>query len=64
MLRVRIDDERCKGHGMCCGLCPEVFQVTDDGYARVLVEDVPAELQDVVRTAALQCPEAAISIEE
>ena len=63
-MRARIDDERCKGHGMCCGLCPEVFELTDDGYAHVLVDDVPAELQDVVRTAVLQCPEAAISIEE
>ena len=63
-MRVRIDDERCKGHGMCCGLCPEVFEMTDHGYAQVPVSEVPAELQDVVRTAALQCPEAAISVEE
>ena len=63
-MRVRIDDERCKGHGMCCGLCPEVFELTDNGYARVLVDDVPADKQDVVRTAESQCPEGAISIEE
>ena len=63
-MRVRIDDERCKGHGMCCGLCPEVFELTDDGYAHVLVDDVPSEQQDVVRTAVTQCPEGAISIEE
>ncbi|HET8939133.1 MAG TPA: ferredoxin [Polyangiales bacterium] len=63
-MRLRIDDERCKGHGVCCGLCPEVFELTDDGYARVLIDDVPAELQDVVETAATQCPEGAISIEE
>lgn len=63
-MRVRIDDDRCKGHGMCCGLCPEVFELTDDGYVRVLVVDVPAPLEDVVHTAVTQCPECAIAIEE
>jgi ferredoxin len=63
-MRVYIDDERCKGHGMCCGLCPQVFELSDHGYASVLLQEVPAELQDVVSTASEQCPEGAISIEE
>ena len=63
-MRVRIDDDRCKGHGMCCGSCPEVFELTDAGYARVLVIEVPEEQQDGVRTAQSQCPEGAISIQE
>lgn len=63
-MRVQIDDERCKGHGTCCGLCPEVFELSDAGYARVLVSDVPAERQELVRTAIAQCPEGAISSDE
>jgi ferredoxin len=49
---------------MCVTLCPEVFEVTDDGYARVLVTDVPADYHDAVSRAVAQCPEHAISIEE
>lgn len=63
-MRVRVDDDRCKGHGMCCGSCPEVFELTDDGYARVLVSEVPQEQEDSVLTAQSQCPEGAISIQE
>jgi len=63
-MRVLIDDERCKGHGTCCGLCPEVFELTAHGYAQPLVNDIPLALEDAVRTAAEQCPEGAITTEE
>jgi ferredoxin len=63
-MRVYIDDERCRGHGMCCALHPQLFQLTDDGYAIVLLTEVPSELHGVVGTAVDQCPERAISITE
>jgi ferredoxin len=63
-MQARIDDERCRGHGMCCALCPQVFELTGDGYAIVRATEVPAELHDAVRGAVDQCPEGAISIEE
>lgn len=63
-MRVLIDDDRCRGHGTCCGLCPQVFELTADGYARSLVSEVPTALEDAVRTAAEQCPEGAIATEE
>ena len=63
-MRVHVDDERCKGHGMCWTIAPQVFQLTDVGYAIVTVEDVPAELEDAARAAVVQCPERAISITE
>ena len=36
-MKVEVDADQCKGHGVCWGLCPEVFDLTDDGYAVVLV---------------------------
>ncbi len=63
-MRVTVDDDQCKGHGVCWGLCPEVFELTDDGYAVVLVDRVPAEHTEAVHTAIEQCPEHAISIVE
>lgn len=61
-MKVRVDPDRCRGQGICLGLCPELFALTDDGYAEVLVSEVPAELESTVRDAVAQCPERAISI--
>jgi ferredoxin len=63
-MKVSIDDDQCKGHGVCWGLCPQVFDLLDDGYAVVLVDEVPPELEDVVGDAVRRCPEHAISITE
>lgn len=42
-VKVTVDEDRCRGHGMCLTLCPEVFRVTEDGYAVADPTDVPAE---------------------
>ncbi|GJO42807.1 ferredoxin [Mycobacterium marinum] len=60
-MKVRVDDQRCRGHGMCLTLCPEVFSLTDDGYAVAIASDVPMELEEAVREAIQCCPEQAIS---
>ena len=60
-MRVEVDADRCAGHGACWATCPEVFDITDDGYAAVLLPDVPPELQERARRAVEQCPERAIS---
>jgi ferredoxin len=61
-MKVHVDKEVCAGFGVCLGLSEEVFELHDDGYAVVRVREVPAELEDVVRKAASQCPARAISI--
>lgn len=61
-MRVAVDADGCRGHGVCLGACPEVFELSADGYAVVVVEEVPAEHEDAVRSAAAQCPEHAITI--
>jgi ferredoxin len=61
-VRVEIDEDCCGGFGQCVGLCPDVFQLTDAGYAVVLQPDVPAEFEAVVRQAELICPTHAITV--
>jgi ferredoxin len=61
-MKVRVDAQVCAGFGACLGLCPEVFELHEDGYAIVRVSEVPQELEDAVRTAVTQCPSGAISI--
>lgn len=61
-MKVGVDDDRCRGHGVCCTLCPEVFDLSDDGYAVVRSPDVPARFENAVRSAADLCPERAITV--
>ncbi len=63
-MKVFVDTEICAGFGVCLGLCPEVFELHDDGYAIVLVGEVPPEHQEAVRVAVKQCPANAISISD
>jgi ferredoxin len=60
-MRAAVDADRCRGHGICWSLCPEVFTLTDDGYSVVQVDEVPAGHEDAVRAAVNQCPERAIT---
>ena len=61
-LDVSVDAGKCQGHARCFTICPEVFDLDDEGHARVIVAMVPAELEEKVREAVGNCPELAISI--
>ncbi len=61
-MRVEIDADLCGGFGTCVGKAPTVFELTDDGYAVVLLPDVPEELEAAVQEAVALCPTHAISI--
>jgi ferredoxin len=63
-MKVKVDPQVCVGFGVCVGLCPEVFELHDDGYAIVRVSEVPRELEDAVRQAVIQCPSSAISLSD
>ena len=60
-MRVAVDEDLCRGHAACCALCPDVFDLTDDGYAAVLVDEVPPAREQDVRAAVARCPERAIT---
>ena len=63
-MKVQVNANVCAGFGVCLGLCPEVFALHDDGYAIVMVSEVPPELEDAVRQAVSQGPARAISLSE
>jgi ferredoxin len=62
-VRVTVDADRCAGHGVCMGLCPEVFDLTDEGYAVTKLTEVPPQYESAVRRAVEQCPTWAVSVE-
>ncbi|HEX3790619.1 MAG TPA: ferredoxin [Pseudonocardiaceae bacterium] len=62
-MRVRIDHERCQGHGRCYDLAPDLFGEDEDGYATLIGEgQVPEDRADDARLAAANCPERAIDV--
>ncbi len=63
-MKVNVDYDLCASTGGCMQVCPEVFEVRNDGYLYILQEEPPAELHDKVREAAELCPTAAIELED
>ena len=61
-MRIRIDPDKCQGHARCFGLAPDLFAVDDYGQASVIVDEVPAELEERANLAIANCPEYAIEL--
>ncbi len=61
-MKVAVDTDLCAGHGACMVTCPSVFTICDDGYAEVLVDVVPTEVEALVERAAHECPTRAITV--
>lgn len=62
-MKVRIDRQRCQGHGRCYDLAPETFGEDEEGYGQVLGDGtVPPTGRSQARLAAMNCPEGAIEI--
>ncbi|MFO8034478.1 MAG: ferredoxin [Candidatus Bipolaricaulota bacterium] len=58
-MAVKVDTDLCTGCGLCAQICPDVFELGDDGYAHVIAG--ADESLDCVDEAIDQCPVAAIS---
>ena len=64
-MKVRIDYDLCMGDKNCNKVCPEVFEYDQDQFlSRVIVDEIPAHLEDAVHKAARECAPGAIVIEE
>jgi ferredoxin len=61
-MHVAVDADRCEGHARCWEICPEVFELDEEGHGLVPVPTVPAALEAKVREAADNCPERAITV--
>ena len=67
-MKVSVDQTKCVVCGSCVAICPEVFEMRDDGTVNVKAElqgvDIPTELEAKVKEAQSMCPATAIVIEE
>ncbi len=62
-MRVVVDFDRCESNAVCMGIVPEVFEVRDDDFLYVLMEEPPEELRAKVEEAVRLCPKQAIALE-
>lgn len=63
-MKAMIDRSGCIACGLCIDTCPNVFAMADDGFAEVIVEEVPESDEDSAVEAQEGCPVSVISVEE
>ena len=57
-----VDRDECQGHAECVAIAPEVFELDDDGMARVKNPEGASEKK--IQKAIDTCPAMAIGWEE
>ena len=62
-MKVTVDFDICQSNAVCMEIAPKVFEVRDDGYLYILMEEPPEEMRPRIEEAVLACPKRAISIE-
>jgi NADH:ubiquinone oxidoreductase subunit F (NADH-binding)/ferredoxin len=60
--RLGIDWTRCRGHGLCARLVPELIQLDQHGYPELLDAPVPFWLAGDARQAVGMCPALALTL--
>lgn len=64
-MKIKIDERRCQGFGMCALTTPNLFKVGEkDGYAVALVSEVAPEQLEAAQAAVASCPMSAIDLTE
>jgi len=61
---LRIDEDRCMGHGLCYASAPELLNEGEDGFVaqRGMDTEVPEELEVEAALVEGVCPEGAITL--
>ena len=63
-MRVMVDYDKCESNAMCMAIAPEVFEVRDDDFLYVLIDEPGEELRAKVEQAVKLCPKQALSLGE
>lgn len=62
-MKAFVDQDTCIGCGLCPSICPDVFELGDDGKAHAIVDQVPDDAEDTAVEAKDSCPVDAIAVE-
>lgn len=63
-MKAYVDKDQCIGCGVCPTVCEEVFEMSGDGVAVVIGDEVPKEAEGNAIKAQESCPVDAIKVEE
>jgi ferredoxin len=59
---IKVDQEKCKGCGVCEAMCPNIFKLDENGKSQVISQEIEGcgcSMQDIINS----CPEGAIGQE-
>jgi ferredoxin len=59
-MKLEVDKDICIGCGACAAICPDVFEIDEDGLAVSVVESINEEIQEDAIDAKEGCPVNAI----
>lgn len=59
-MKLKVNEDVCIGCGACAAICPDVYDINDNGYAYVKVEVVEKENEGDALDAKEGCPTGAI----
>jgi ferredoxin len=63
-MEVKVNKEKCIGCGYCVSVCPEVFELGDDGKSSVKDGVNFSEYESQIKEAKEGCPVGAIEIKD
>ncbi len=59
MAKFKVNQEVCIGCGTCVSLCPDCFELNDEGKSHVILEECDCDSAEIVN----DCPVRAITVE-
>lgn len=63
-MKAKVVENLCIGCGACAALVPDEFEISEQGVAHSLNDQVKEENKELALDAKDNCPTSAISIEE
>jgi ferredoxin len=62
-MKIIVDFDICQSHGLCTEAAPKIFEIRDDGFLYILLEEPPEAMRTKVDLAIRECPTGAITVE-
>ena len=63
-MKLLLDSTRCQGYGLCQEQAPDLVELDEWGYARVIALAVAPGTEDAARAAVACCPNSALRLEK
>ncbi|MFI8520788.1 ferredoxin [Streptomyces sp. NPDC085481] len=62
-MKLLLDATLCQGYGLCPDHAPELVELDEWGYARVVAAEVPPAAEEQARACVDGCPNSALRVE-